>query len=382
MKSRVHLLTVLAGVTLAGALAPLRAVPPDPDFHLYLLIGQSNMAGRGPLDEESKKAHPRVVMLAKDLTWKPATDPLHFDKPAAGVGPGLAFGKRMAEANPSVRIGLIPCAVGGTSIKTWVSGAHDKATKTHPYDDMLMRVHEAQKTGVLKGILWHQGESDRTAGDDYGRQLTDLITQLRYWLNAPDVPFIAGEISAFDPKQVEATNKFNEVIRGLAGKVRNYGCVTVEGLDHKGDHLHYDGKSARLLGGRYAGKMMEIMAVPQRVKIGLGDGLSHEPRALPVQWIMVDRGTDIDGFFKVIGGVPSGIVDFIAFKAAPPYGLFLRRQEKNILLLTIHEGGVLTKLHDIPGKVLLDGDELSLASGELGIERAKKMREEGKSGGK
>ena len=255
----------LAIATLAALLTPLHAGQPDPNFHLYLLIGQSNMAGRGPLNgEEKQQPNPRVLMLDKSLNWKPATDPMHFDKPGAGVGPGLAFGMRMAKENPSARIGLIPCAVGGTSIKVWVPGALDKATKTHPYDDMLARVHEAQKTGVLKGILWHQGESDRNASDDYATKLTELIALLRTSLNAADVPFVAGEISAFNPNQADPTGKLNQAIHGLAGKVKNYGCVSVEGLTHKGDHLHYDTKSARLLGERYAAKLLEITAAPQQ----------------------------------------------------------------------------------------------------------------------
>jgi len=171
-------LLIISSLLTASAFGQTQPAAPDPNFHLYLLIGQSNMAGRGALDAESTTPHPRVEMLSKDLTWKPATDPLHFDKPAAGVGPGLAFGKQMAEADPKVRIGLIPCAVGGTSIDVWKPGAEDIATKTHPDDDMLKRIQEAQKTGVLKGIIWHQGESNRRDGL-YGQKLTDLIALLR-----------------------------------------------------------------------------------------------------------------------------------------------------------------------------------------------------------
>ena len=230
---------------------------PDPDFQLYLLIGQSNRAGRGTVDDESKQTWPRVEMLAKDLTWKPATDPLHFDKPAAaGVGPGLEFGKKMAEANPKVRIGLIPCAVGGTSIKVWVPGAADQDTKTHPYDDMLQRVRAAQKAGVLKGIIWHQGEADRNASDAYGRELTDLITLLRKDLKVPNLLFIAGELPSFNTNNAAATKRFNAVVQGL--KEKNYACVSAEGLHHKGDGLHCDAESARILGRRYAEKMIEL----------------------------------------------------------------------------------------------------------------------------
>ena len=233
---------------------------PDPQFHLYLLIGQSNMAGRGPVDAESKVPHPRVLMLNKNREWVPATDPMHFDKAVAGVGPGLAFGKRMAEENSKIRIGLIPCAVGGTPISAWVPGKEDKSTHTHPYDDMLERARVAMQAGVMKGILWHQGEADRS-NPDYGKRLTELIEQLRKDLSAPDVPFVAGELTPFNPKNAAATAAFNAVVRGLS--MRNYACVSGEGLEHRGDNTHYDTASARILGQRYAEKIKELLAIPQ-----------------------------------------------------------------------------------------------------------------------
>jgi hypothetical protein len=253
-----RLLATLMALLLCLSIPTTAAAESDPNFHLYLLIGQSNMAGRGKVDAESKKAHPRVVMLTKDLKWEPATDPLHFDKSMAGVGPGLAFGKQMAEANPQVRIGLVPCAVGGTSIKVWVPGADDKATKTHPYDDMLKRIQEAQKAGVLKGIIWHQGEADRKSAEQYGGWLTELIERLRKELNAQDAPFVASELTVFKPDSAESTKTFNEAVQGLTGKVKKYACVSAEGLDHKGDQLHYGSESARTLGKRFAEKMVEL----------------------------------------------------------------------------------------------------------------------------
>jgi hypothetical protein len=233
---------------------------PDPQFHLYLLIGQSNMAGRGTVDAESKEVHPRVLMLNKNREWAPATDPLHFDKAVAGVGPGLAFGKRMAEEKPKGRIGLIPCAVGGTPIGVWVPGKEDEATHTHPYDDILERARVAMQAGVLKGILWHQGESDLKNGG-YGKRLTELIERLRKDLSAPNVPFVASELSPLNPKNAEAVAAFNAVVRGLTA--RDYACVSGAGLEHKGDKLHYDTASARILGQRYAEKMQALLASPQ-----------------------------------------------------------------------------------------------------------------------
>ncbi len=245
----------LPSVNAAEASATASASQTDQQFHLYLLIGQSNMAGRGSVDAESKAAHPRVLMLNKQREWVPATDPLHFDKAAAGVGPGLAFGKRLADENPKVRIGLIPCAVGGTPISAWAPGKEDKSTHTHPYDDMLERVRVAMQTGVLKGILWHQGEADLN-NPGYGKRLTELIERLRKDLAAPDIPFVASELSPLDPRKAEAVTAFNAVVGGL--NVRNYACVSGAGLDHKGDKLHYNAASARILGQRYAEKMKAL----------------------------------------------------------------------------------------------------------------------------
>lgn len=93
------------------------------NFELYILAVQSNMAGRGALTDSLRVLHDdRVWMLTRDLDWTVAKHPVHFDKSTiAGVGPGLSFGMAMADAHPGIKIGLIPCAVGGTSIDKWHS---------------------------------------------------------------------------------------------------------------------------------------------------------------------------------------------------------------------------------------------------------------------
>ncbi|HMR19012.1 MAG TPA: sialate O-acetylesterase, partial [Sphingobacterium sp.] len=152
----------MVGASLLYACAPGKLTSKkqdtDPGYHIYLLMGQSNMAGRGVLTEEYLNTqHPRVLMLDKAHQWVPARHPIHFDKPkVAGVGPGLSFAEEMATAYPRDTIALVPCAVGGTAISRWEPGAYDKATDTHPYDDALNRIRAAQKKGVIKGIIWMQ----------------------------------------------------------------------------------------------------------------------------------------------------------------------------------------------------------------------------------
>jgi hypothetical protein len=236
------------------------------DFHLYLLIGQSNMAGRGVIEPQDTLTHPRVWMLNKHNQWVPAKAPLHFDKPAiVGVGPGLEFGKRMAEANPKAAIGLIPCAVGGSPIAAWQQGAYYEQTKTHPYDDVIRRTRQALKEGTLKGILWHQGESDSqppTVGL-YLSNLKALIESLRGDLNLPGVPFVAGELGYFGMLNNPLVKQLNEQLKELPNQVSNSALVTAQGLTHKGDTIHFDSASARELGRRYAAQMSTLQSKPK-----------------------------------------------------------------------------------------------------------------------
>lgn len=238
----------------------------DRNFELYILIGQSNMAGRGVITDEFRNAvHPRIYMLSKDNHWVPAKHPLHFDKPkAAGVGPGLAFGIDMAEGNPGVKIGLIPCAVGGTPIEHWLPGAFDQATQTHPYDDAMLRIKAAMKSGVIKGVIWHQGEANSSAqrAELYLTKLDTLIRRIRTAVGNPNLPFIIGELGRYRERHA----LINTQLAKVPALIPYTGLATSEGLVHKGDNLHFDGQSANLLGHRYAEKMKEVQQSSSRMK--------------------------------------------------------------------------------------------------------------------
>jgi hypothetical protein len=228
---------------------------PHKDLQLFLLVGQSNMAGRGKVTEADRKPHPRVLMLTKAGEWVAAVSPMHFDKKVAGVGLGRSFGIALAEANPGATIGLIPCAVGGSPISTWESGAYFKSTKSHPWDDAIRRARIALKSGTLKGILWHQGESDSkdSLAPVYEKKLHDLIARFRAELNAPGVPFIAGQMGQFKERPwSEAKKQVDRVHQELSSKVRNAAFVSSKGLAHKGDKVHFNAAGFREFGRRYA----------------------------------------------------------------------------------------------------------------------------------
>ncbi len=231
------------------------------NVHLYMLAGQSNMAGRGVVETVDKTPHPRVWMLTRDNQWVPATDPMHFDKPdIVGVGPGLAFGKRMAAQDTTVFIGLIPVAVGGSPIDAWQPGAYYEPTKSHPYDDAIKRVQLAQKTGTLYGILWHQGESDSKAElvAGYEQKLTQLIARFRQAFNSPAAPVVVGTLGDFYAIKNPSATQINSILRNLPNHELQVACVDASGLTDKGDATHFDAPSARELGRRYAEAMQTL----------------------------------------------------------------------------------------------------------------------------
>lgn len=229
----------------------------DTNFHLYLLAGQSNMAGRGPLDSLCKETNPQIWMFDKKNKWVPAKDPVHFDKPeSAGVGPAIAFAKEMIKDNKNIRIGLIPCAWGGSSIKVWQPDS-SYINHSHPYDDAIGRTKEAMKYGVLKAILWHQGESDNNqqAVANYMDRITVLINGFRTEFNSPNLTFIAGEIGRFG----KGVPPVNNVIDEIPNRIPFTSTVSSDGLKDKGDKLHFDAASARELGKRYATALKKMI---------------------------------------------------------------------------------------------------------------------------
>lgn len=248
--------TVIFFLVLAGDVyAQNVQLPPKENFHLFLLVGQSNMAGRGEVAAQDTTPHSRVLMFDKSGKWVPAIDPMHFDKSAAGVGLGKTFGQLVANANPKLTIGLIPCAVGGSPIDAWRPGEFYEPTKSHPWDDSIARASIALKAGKLAGILWHQGESDsnRDLSASYEAKLHDLIKRFREQLESTHAPFVVGQMGKFaDAPWDEFYEKVDAVHQSLPDKVSNTAFVSSVGLQHKGDKVHFDAASYRELGRRYA----------------------------------------------------------------------------------------------------------------------------------
>jgi hypothetical protein len=236
---------------------PASKVPSDPKkFDVYLLVGQSNMAGRGILTDADQQSDPRVLTFNAKDTWVNQGEPIHFDKAEAGVGLGFTFAKLMADSKSGVVVGLVPCAVGGSKIEQWQPGqlCFDRAVKR-----TLLAL---QQGGTLKGILWHQGESscrDLERVNVYAKELAQIIAAFRQALDAPDVPFLAGELGEFiyegtgNPftRKFPFARELNAQINSLSGQVPNFAVVPSVGLTPNEDQLHFSGESQKEFGKRY-----------------------------------------------------------------------------------------------------------------------------------
>jgi len=212
-------------------------------LQLFLLIGQSNMAGRGIVTPADQQTDPHILMLDKTNAWVPAKDPVHFDKPTiAGVGLCSAFARCVAAKEPGATIGLVPCAFGGTTLDQWKPGGA-------LYSNAVARMRVALKSGQLKAILWHQGEGDcapqkRTT---YPTRFAAMIAQLRSDLGVSDVPVIVGQLGTFNASYLP----FNAMLPQVTNAVPRCALVSSAGLGSNPDKVHFSADALRDFGKRY-----------------------------------------------------------------------------------------------------------------------------------
>lgn len=215
-----------------------------------LLIGQSNMAGRGYLYEVTPIYNENIFML-RNGRWQMMTEPIHFDRSVAGAGPAASFAQAWCSANKDKQYGLIPCAEGGTCIDEW-----DR--KGPLFRHAVSEAKFAMETSELIAILWHQGESDSCGGryKNYYQKLSTLVNSFRKELDVPEVPFIVGGLgdylgkSGFGKSSVEY-NFINQELHKYAENNRNCYFVTGKELNPNPDGIHINAESQRRFGIRY-----------------------------------------------------------------------------------------------------------------------------------
>ncbi len=274
---------ILLGAAFAMALSQVNAAP-DPNFHIYLAFGQSNMEGQGDIGDQDRSVDERFQLLwsadggscnqgASKGKWIKATPPLAHCQ-GAKLGPADYFGRTMVEkADSQIKVGIISVAVAGCSIKlfdkdnykSYVSSQQGQswmiqrinAYGGNPYGRLIEMAKKAQEDGVIKGIIFHQGETD--AGDGQWpsavkKVYDNIIKDLDL---GNDIPFLAGEVL-----RTGVSKGANNNIAKLPQQSKNFYVVSSEGFNQAlgdGQNVHFTSQEYRDFGKRYAEKMIEVL---------------------------------------------------------------------------------------------------------------------------
>jgi hypothetical protein len=254
-----NILMILYGLLGAGIMGVLPSQHTPENLDIYLVIGQSNTAGRAEITADLQDPIPGVYLFTglADCLWVPAKNPLNLystirkEVDMQRLGPAYNFAKTLKTHYPSREIGLVVNAKGGTALAEWMPG-------THFYMEAVNRAKSASRQGTIRGVIWHQGESDLGKLDSYLPNLEILIHQIRSDLGIPDLPFVAGHIAEDQPGR----KVFNDLIDLLPQQVA-FTAVVKAGGTRTFDQVHFDTESQLLMGQRYGEKMYELL---ERVK--------------------------------------------------------------------------------------------------------------------
>lgn len=261
----------------------------DPDFHIYLCFGQSNMEGNARIEQQDLEGvSDRFMMMAtvddqergrEKGKWYTAVPPLC--RPNTGLTPADYFGRTLVETLPeNIRVGVINVAIGGCHIETFlpdsIAGYVEKrapgwmkgmlaAYDNDPYARLVEMAKLAQKDGVIKGVLVHQGESN-TGDPRWPSQLKKVYDNLMndLGLQGQVVPLLVGEVVNSDRGGICASH--NDVIARVPSVIPQAHVISSSGCTNAFDLLHFDAAGYRELGKRYANKMLQLLGydVPQQ----------------------------------------------------------------------------------------------------------------------
>ena len=273
---------------------------PDPNFHIYLAFGQSNMEGQGDIGSQDKSVDERFQLLwsadagscnqnASKGKWIKAVPPLAHCQ-GAKLGPADYFGRTMVEkTDPQIKVGIIVVAVAGCSIdlfdkdnyRSYAQGQQSWMTQRintyggNPYGRMIEMAKKAQEEGVIKGIIFHQGETDAGNGQwpsKVKRVYDNIIKDLGL---GSDIPFLAGEVL-----RTGVSSGANNNIAKLPQQSKNFYVVSSEGFNQAlgdGQNVHFTSQEYRDFGKRYAEKMIEVLGDKVKPAVAESSSSSEPP---------------------------------------------------------------------------------------------------------
>ena len=274
-----HFVSLFFGLGLAVSTV---SAAPDPNFHIYLAFGQSNMEGQGDIGSQDKSVDDRFQLLwsadagscnqnASKGKWIKAVPPLAHCQ-GAKLGPADYFGRTMVEkTDPQIKVGIIVVAIAGCSIQLFDKDGYANYARSqqswmtqrintyggNPYGRMIEMAKKAQEEGVIKGIIFHQGETD--AGDGQWpskvkKVYDNIIKDLGL---GNDIPFLAGEVL-----RSGSSSGANNNISKLPQQSSNFYVVSAEGFNQAlgdGQNVHFTSQEYRDFGKRYGEKMVSVL---------------------------------------------------------------------------------------------------------------------------
>lgn len=234
-------------------------IPAKENVWVFILAGQSNMAGRGKVEPVDTIPDIRIFTINKEGELLLAKEPLHFYEPAAtGLDCGLSFGKELLKHIPDrISVLIIPTAVGGSSISQWINDSTFRNVTL--MTNFKEKIKIGQKYGTIKGILWHQGENDATTQETieiYNKQLQKLFAIFRNEIANNELPIIIGELGSFSMTD-DNWQAINSKIEEYIETDPNAYLIKTNDLKDKGDKVHFDSEGLREIGRRFAGQFVK-----------------------------------------------------------------------------------------------------------------------------
>jgi hypothetical protein len=239
---------------------PAQTIPSKKNIWVFILAGQSNMAGRGQVEPMDTLPDKRILTINKEGNLIIAKEPLHFYTPSlTGLDCGLSFAQTLLKKIPeNISILLIPTAIGGSSISQWLGDS--VRWNVNLLSNFKNKVTIGRRHGTVKGILWHQGESDSNEKDIplYSFRLSQLLSEFRKIVGKKNLHILIGELGSFSTNN-ENWQKINEQIESYILTDSHSKIIKTSDLKHKGDKIHFDAEGQRVMGQRFAVEYLKLL---------------------------------------------------------------------------------------------------------------------------
>ncbi len=243
---------------------PKRAFVIPPQYRgklaIFILAGQSNMEGDGPLEEyQPENTQGRVFVFDKNYRWEIGKEPVRNNR----VGPSIAFAKALIDADTSLAVGIINCARGGTNIGQWQRHFEDDSL----YATMMKLAKAASFQGEICGVLFFQGEND-TEGDaydhpaDWANYFQTFVADVRRDLDKPDLPVVYAQLGFVKNHSLWDVVKQQQ----SSVSVPNVGMIKTDDLPYQKGQIHYTTSAYIEIGRRFAKKYTEIKPLQPDLK--------------------------------------------------------------------------------------------------------------------